>query len=161
MKKLFPCLFLFLVISCSDKDDPISTTLEVNLISDSTISMDEELVISIEIKNAYSLFAVSLELHYSSQLFETNSSTVTSGNLFSDPTIHELSTEGEVGVTIGELGDIQLTSSGIACYVALLPKNEGTDLIYVSSLHMIEPDGTSIEGFSALTIEPIEVNVVE
>ena len=161
MKKLFPCLFLFLVICCNENDVPLSITLEVNLISDSTISMDEELVISIEIKNADSLFAVSLELHYSSQMFEINSSTVTSGNLFSDPTMHELSTEGEVGVTIGELGDIQLISSGIACHVTLLPKNEGTDLIYVSSLHMIESDGTSIEGFSALTIEPIEVNVVE
>ena len=161
MNKLFSCLFFFLIISCSDKDDPISTTLEVNLISDSTISMDEELVISIEIKNAGSLFAISLELHYSSQLFETNSSIVTSGNLFSDPTMHELSTEGEIGVTIGELGDIQLSSSGIACHVNLFPKNEGTDLIYVSSLHMIEFDGTSIDGFSALTIEPIEVNVVE
>ncbi len=161
MKKLFPCLFLFLIICCSEKDDPLSTTLEVNLISDSTISIDEELIISIEIKNADSLFAVSLELHYSSQLFETNSSTVTIGNLFSDPTMYELSTEGEVGVTIGELGDIQFTSSGIVCHVTLLPKNEGTDLIYVSSLHMIEPDGTSIDGFSALSIEPIEVNVVE
>ena len=162
MKNLFQCLFIFVVISCSKDDDTYSSTaLEVNVISDNTINLSEELVLEIEVKNADSLFALSLELHYSSNIFEANSPAVSNGNLFSDPFNHELLSTGEIGVALGEQGNVQSISSGIACQITLLPKIVGTDWLYVSSLHMIQSNGTSIEGFSSLTIEPIEVNVVE
>ena len=162
MKKLFHCLFLFFLISCSEDDDVVSsTTLEVNLVSDGMVHMDENLVLQIEVKNADSLFALSLELHYSSNVFEASSPAVASGDLFSDPFKHELLSIGEVGIALGEQGEIKTTSSGIACQIVLAPMGLGTDLLYVSTLHMIKSNGESIDGFNALAIEPIEVNVVE
>ena len=122
MKRLLFILFL-LIIACSEKDDNSpSTNLAVNLIvNDNIISMGEDLALKIQVMNADSLFALSFELNYSSDLFEANSPSAFSGNLFSDGFKYELLSTGELGVAlgVGEDGIIHSTSSGIACEIIL------------------------------------------
>ena len=69
MKRLLFILFL-LIIACSEKDDSSpSTALAVNLIvNDKSMSMGEDLHLIIQVMNADSLFALSFELNYSSDL---------------------------------------------------------------------------------------------
>jgi hypothetical protein len=163
MKKLI-FILLFFISACSNQDEVISSTvLEVNLISNSNVILGEDLVLEIEVKNADSLFALSFELNYSSDFFDDNNVDVVSGNLFSDGFKHEILSSGEVGVAlgVGEDGIIHSTSSGIACQINLSTIGLGDDLIYLSSMHMIKLNGDEIEGFDALVIEPIEINVIE
>ena len=163
MKRLLFILFL-LIIACSEKDDNSpSTNLAVNLIvNDNIISMGEDLALKIQVMNADSLFALSFELNYSENLFEVNSSSVISGNLFLDGFKHELLSTGEVGVVIGvgEDGIIHSKSSGIACEIILSSIGLGNDIIFLSSLHMIKSNGEEIDGFDELIVEPITINIV-
>ena len=163
MKRLLFILFL-LIIACSQKDDNSSSTdLAVNLIvNDNSMSMEEDLVLKIQVMNADSLFALSFELNYSENLFEVNSSSVINGNLFLDGFKHEFLSAGEVGVALGlgQDGIIHSTSSGIACEIVLSSIGLGNDVIYLSSLHMIKSNGAEIDGFDELIVEPITINVV-
>jgi len=163
MKRLLFILFL-LIIACSQKDDNSSSTdLAVNLIvNDNSMSMEEDLVLKIQVMNADSLFALSFELNYSENLFEVNSSSVINGNLFLDGFKHEFLSAGEVGVALGlgQDGIIHSTSSGIACEIVLSSIGLGNDVIYLSSLHMIKSNGAEIDGFDELIVEPIIINVV-
>tara|TARA_Y100000590_G_scaffold348396_1_gene399386 strand:+ start:269 stop:760 length:492 start_codon:yes stop_codon:yes gene_type:complete len=163
MKKLIS-IVLFFIIACSNKDEFVpSTNLEVNLISNSNVLYGQDLVLQIEVKNADSLFALSLELNYSSGIFEAISPAVVNGNLFSDGFKHEILSSGEVGVAlgVGDNGIINSTSSGIACQISLSTIGLGNDLIYLSSIHMIKSNGDEIYGFDDLVIEPIQVNVIQ
>ena len=163
MKRLLFILFL-LIIACSEKDDNSpSTNLAMNLIvNDNIISMGEDLALKIQVMNADSLFALSFELNYSSDLFEANSPSAFSGNLFSDGFKYELLSTGELGVAlgVGEDGIIHSTSSGIACEIILSSIGLGNDVIYLSSLHMIKSNGEEIDGFDELIVEPITINIV-
>ncbi|MEE2858498.1 MAG: hypothetical protein VX820_02140 [Candidatus Neomarinimicrobiota bacterium] len=163
MKRLLFILFL-LIIACSEKDDNSpSTNLAVNLIvNDNIISMGEDLALKIQVMNADSLFALSFELNYSSDLFEANSPSAFSGNLFSDGFKYELLSTGELGVAlgVGEDGIIHSTSSGIACEIILSSIGLGNDIIFLSSLHMIKSNGEEIDGFDELIVEPITINIV-
>ena len=163
MKRLLFILFL-LIIACSEKEDNFpSTALAVNLIvNDNSMSMGEDLHLIIQVMNADSLFALSFELNYSSDIFEVNSPSAFSGNLFSDGFKHELLSSGEVGVAlgVGEDGTIHSTSSGIACEIILSSIGSGNDVIYLSSLHMIKSNGEEIDGFDELIVEPIEINII-
>ena len=98
-------------------------------------------------------------------IFETNPSTVTSGNLFSDPFPNNIAmfvSGGEVSAAIGENGIIQKTSSGNVCTITFIALGVGTTSIFLNSLDMIKSDGSSIDGFNAnnLIASPIEVNVI-
>ena len=163
MKRLLFILFL-LIIACSEIDDNSPTTaLAVNLIvNDNSMSMGEDLALKIQVMNADSLFALSFELNYSSNLFVVSSPSVISGNLFSDGFKHELLSSGEVGVAlgVGENEIINATSNGIACEIILSSIGPGNDVMYLSSLHMIKSNGEEIDGFDELIVEPIEINVV-
>ena len=63
---VFLCLVVF-VCSCNDEDSiPPDTSLQVILSSNAEIGLSEDLVVSIDVENADSLFALSFALHYDS-----------------------------------------------------------------------------------------------
>ena len=65
---------LIFVFNCEKEQDITQdTALEVNLIaSNNDIGLDEELIISIALRNADSLFALSFEINYSPDLFDVD-----------------------------------------------------------------------------------------
>ena len=155
------CL-LVLVCSCIKEEEiPLDTLLQISLTaSPSELWLGENLTVSIEVKNADSLFALSFELHYGPAIFKTD--TIIAGNLFIDPflpTNQKFLSDGEVPVVLGELGSIQGSSNGTACSIILTSKGIGMDKLYIRMLHLIKKDGTFIYGFNALSVEPIEVVV--
>ena len=159
------CLWLLLCsLSCAKYEDPPQdSTLAVNLTASSyEIVQGEALTVSIEVKNADSLFALSFVLNYSPAIFEMD--TIIAGNLFSPtflPSNPKFLSDGEAPAVLGELGAIQQSANGTACSIILTSEGIGTDLIYIRSLHMIKRDGSDIDGFNTLSVEAIEVNVVE
>ena len=158
------CL-LALVCSCIKEEEiPPDTSLQISLIaSSSKLGLGEPLTVSIEVKNADSLFALSFELRYSPAIFETE--TIIAGDLFSVPFLpinQEFLSDGEVPVVIGEdIDSIQKLSSGTACSIILKSERTGTDLLYIHSLHMIKKDGTFIDGFNTLSVDFIEVQIID
>ena len=158
------CL-LVLVCSCNEEQEiPPDTSLQISLTSSSSeLALGEPLTVSLEVKNADSLFALSFALHYGSALFETD--TIIAGDLFKDPYLPsnpDFLSDGEVPVVIGEDIDfIQKLSSGTACSIILKSERTGTDLLYIHSLHMIKKDGTFIDGFNTLSVDFIEVQIVD
>ena len=158
------CL-LVLVCSCNEEEEiPPDTSLQLSLTaSSSELLLGEPLTVSVEVKNADSLFALSFALHYGSALFETD--TIIAGDLFKDPYLPsnpDFLSDGEVPVVIGEdIDSIQKLSSGTACSIILKSERTGTDLLYIHSLHMIKKDGTFIDGFNTLSVDFIEVQIVD
>ena len=158
------CL-LVLVCSCNEEQEiPPDTSLQISLTaSSSELLLGEPLTVSVEVKNADSLFALSFALHYGSALFETD--TIIAGDLFKDPYLPsnpDFLSDGEVPVVIGEdIDSIQKLSSGTACSIILKSERTGTDLLYIHSLHMIKKDGTFIDGFNTLSVDFIEVQIVD
>ena len=157
------CL-LVLVCSCIKKEEiPPDTSLQIDLTaSSSELGLGEPLTVSIEVKNADSLFALSFELHYGPAIFKTD--TIIAGNLFIDPflpTNQKFLSDGEVPVVLGELASIQGSANGTACSIILTSEAAGTDLLYIRSLNMIKEGGSHIDGFNTLSVEPIEVKVLE
>ena len=163
-KKIFLWLLLFIFTCHKDDPPPPDTSLAVNLTaSSSELLLGEPLIVSVEVKNADSLFALSFALHYGSALFETD--TIIAGDLFKDPYLPsnpDFLSDGEVPVVIGEDIDfIQKLSSGTACSIILKSERTGTDLLYIHSLHMIKKDGTFIDGFNTLSVEFIEIQILD
>ena len=157
------CL-LVLVCSCNEEEEiPPNTSLQIRLTaSSSELVLGEPLTVSIEVKNADSLFALSFELHYGPAIFETE--TIIAGDLFIDPFLpinQKFLSDGEVPVVLGELGTVQGSASGTACSIILKSEKKGTDLLYIRSLHMIKRDGSDIDGFNALSVETIKVKIIE
>ena len=160
---IFLCLVVF-ICSCNNEDYiPPDTSLQVILSSNAEIGLSENLVVSIDVENADSLFALSFSLHYDSTLFKTDSIIV--GNLFTDPYLPnnpDFLSGGEVPVVIGEnIDSIRKLSSGRACSIILKSERTGTDLLYIHSLHMIKKDGTFINGFNTLSVDFIEVQIID
>ena len=156
------CLLL-LVCSCIKEEEiPPDTSLQISLTASSELGLGEHLTVSIEVKNADSLFALSFELHYGPALFETD--TIIAGNLFIDPflpTNQKFLSDGEVPVVLGELASIKGSANGTACSIILTSEAAGTDLLYIRSLNMIKEGGSHIDGFNTLSVEPIEVKVLQ
>ena len=120
------------------------------------------MTVSIEVKNADSLFALSFELRYGPAIFETD--TIIAGDLFIDPFLpinQKFLSDGEVPVALGELDLIQGSASGRACSIIFTSEAVGTDLLYIRSLNMIKESGSHIDGFNTLSVEPIEVKVLQ
>ena len=139
-----------------------NTALTFSLSTPSEIVQGNALTVAIEVENADSLFALSFELHYDSALFETD--TIIAGDLFLDPFLpinQEFLSDGEVPVVLGELASIQGYANGTACSIILTSEAIGTDLLYIRSLHMIKEGGIHIDGFNTLSVEPIEVKVLQ
>ena len=162
-KKIFLWLLLFIFTCHKDDPPPPDTSLAVNLTaSSSEIGTGEPLTVFIEVKNADLLFALSFELIYSSDLFDTDITAITAGNLFANPFLVSESnflSDGEFPVALGNLGTIQGSASGTVCSIILTSNSIGSDLLYISSLHMIKEDGSFIDGFDMLSVEPLEVVV--
>ena len=157
------CL-LVLVCSCIKEEEiPPDTSLQISLTaSSSELGLGEPLIVSIEVKNADSLFALSFELHYGPAIFETD--TIIAGDLFIDPFLpinQKFLSDGEVPVVLGELALIQGSANGTACSIILTSEAVGTDLLYIRSLNMIKEGGSHIDGFNTLSVEPIEVKVLQ
>ena len=155
------CLMVF-VCSCNNETDtPQNSTLAVSLNASNEIVQGEQFTVSIEVKNADSLFALSFELHYDSTLFKAD--TIIAGDLFIDPYLASnpnFLSDGEVPVTIGEdIDSIQKSASGTACSIILTSEGRGTDILYISSLHLIKKNGNDIDGFNTLSVESIEVQI--
>ena len=160
---IYLCL-LVLVCSCNeDEEIPPDTSLQISLTASSTeLLLGEPLTVSIEVKNADSLFALSFELHYGPAIFETD--TIIAGDLFIDPflpTNQKFLSDGEVPVVLGELASIQGSANGTACSIILTSEAAGTDLLYIRSLNMIKEGGSHIDGFNTLSVEPIEIKVLQ
>jgi len=160
-------VILLLIISC-DKDEniPVDTPLSVRLIASSyEIKSGNSLSVSVEVKNADSLFALSFELNFDPDLFSISTSDiVSSGNLFLDPFPSDppiLFSDGQVSVGLGEWGSIQKTASGTACYMIFTALSTGSGTLYVSSIDMIKQDGSEIDGLDNLMIDSVEVQVIE
>ena len=154
---------LVLVCSCNEEEIPPDTSLQISLTASSTeLLLGEPLTVSIEVKNADSLFALSFELHYGPAIFETD--TIIAGDLFIDPFLpinQKFLSDGEVPVVLGELASIQGSANGTACSIILTSEAIGTDLLYIRSLNMIKEGGSHIDGFNTLSVEPIEVKVLQ
>ena len=154
---------LVLVCSCNEEEIPPDTSLQISLTASSTeLLLGEPLTVSIEVKNADSLFALSFELHYGPAIFETD--TIIAGDLFKDPFLpisQSFLSDGEVPVALGELDSIQVSANGTACSIILTSEAVGTDLLYIRSLNMIKESGSHIDGFNTLSVEPIEVKVLQ
>ena len=130
------------------------------------IKSGDSVTVSVEVNNADSLFALSFELNYGSDLFsaDTTSDIVSTGNLFSDPFPANppiIFSDGQVSVGLGEWGSIQKTVSGTACYMIFTALSTGTGSLYVSSIDMIKKDGSEIDGLVNLMIDPVEIQVIE
>ena len=172
MKRLLPIskysFFLLLIISC-DKDEniPVNTSLSVRLIASTyEIKSGNPFTVSVEVKNADSLFALSFELNYDPDLFNADSTAdiISTGNLFSDPFPANppiLFSDGQVSVGLGEWGSIQKTVSGTACYIIFTALSTGTGTLYVSSIDMIKKDGSEIDGLDNIMIDSVEIQVIE
>ena len=167
--RLFLCLLIF-AFSCNNEEDiSQDTPLAVSLITSADeIEVGSQLIISLNVNNADSLFALSFALNYDPDLFDVDSTAdiVNTGNLFVDPfvvQIPEFLTTGEVSVALAEWGLIRHTVSGIACSIILSATNTGTGSIYISSLDMIKKsnDEPEIDGCCPIIIEPVEVTVFE
>ena len=159
--------FLLLIASC-DKEENMSvdTSLSVRLIASSyEIKSGNSLMVSVEVKNADSLFALSFELNYDPDLFSVSTADiVSSGNLFSDPFPADppiFFSDGQVSAGWGEWGSIQKTVSGTACYMIFTTLYRGTGTIYISSIDMIKKDGSDIDGLDKLMIDPLLIQVLE
>ena len=162
-ERLIKCVcLLVLVFSCiKEEENPPDTSLQISLTASSELGLGEHLTVSIEVKNADSLFALSFELHYDPALFETD--TIIAGDLFLDPFLpisQRFLSDGEVPVALGELDLIQGSASGRACSIIFTSEAVGTDLLYIRSLNMIKEGGSHIDGFNTLSVEPIEVKVL-
>ena len=160
---IIPLCFLVLVCSCNEEEEiHPDTSLQISLTaSSSELLLGEPLIVSIEVKNADSLFALSFELHYAPAIFETD--TIIAGDLFKDPFLpisQSFLSDGEVPVALGELDLIQGSSSGRACQIILISEAAGTDLLYIRSLNMIKEGGSHIDGFNTISVEPIEIKVL-
>ena len=95
------CLFLFVTSCDKDEDIPQETTLAVNLIASSVkIGLGESVTVSILVKNADSLFALSFELHYDPELFNIETASISAGNLFLEPYLVQFKSEGEVSTSV-------------------------------------------------------------
>ena len=162
--------FLLLITSCDKEENiPVDTSLSVKLIASSyEIKSGDYFTLSVEVKNADSLFAISFELKYDRGLFNINTQAdiVSTGNLFSipfpaGPTI--LISEGQVSLGFGEWGSIQKTVSGTVCYMIFTTLRTGTGTLYISSIDMIRKDGSEIDGLDNLLheIDPLEIQVIE
>ena len=164
-ERLIKCVcLLVLVFSCIKEEEiPQDTSLQISLTaSSSELLLGEPLIVSIEVKNADSLFALSFELHYGPAIFETD--TIIAGDLFIDPFLpinQKFLSDGEVPVVLGELALIQGSASGRACSIILTSEAAGTDLIYIRSVNLINEGGSHIDGFNTLSVEPIEVKVLQ
>ncbi len=162
-------IFFVLLLICSchqDAPTPPETALEVVLTtSTSEIGHGEALTVSIVVNNADSLYALAFELIYNPNIFDTDTTAISVGALFSDPFLisnANFLSPGVVPVSLAELGNIQGSVSGTACSIILTSKNIGSDLLYISTLHMIKKGSANdINEFNTLSIEPIEVQVVE
>ena len=158
---------LLLIISCDKEENiPVDTSLSVRLIASSyEIKSGNSLSVSIEVKNADSLFALSFELNFDPDLFSVSTADiVSSGNLFSDPFPADppiLFSDGQVSVGLGEWGSIQKTVSGTACYMLFTTLSTGKGTLYVSSIDMIKKDGSEIDGLDNLMIDSVEIQVIE
>ncbi len=162
-KRLIIGMYLMVfVCSCErEPDNPPDTALSVSLSASNEIVQGEQFIVSIEIKNADSLFALSFELHYDSTLFKTD--TIIAGDLFINPYLASnpnFLSDGEVPVAIGEdVDSIQKSASGTACSIIFTSENIGTDILYISSLHLIKKDSNDIDGFNTISVESIEVQI--
>ena len=167
---IFSCLLLF-VFSCemggfipfnipNILDDQLSVTLTA---SADEIGLNEEIIISIEVKNAESLFAFSFYLIYNPDLFDTDSDAIIEGDLFVIPVLlneTEFLSTGEVQVGLYESSNtIQESVSGTACSIIFTSKSIGADLLYISSPVMINKNGDLIDDFSILSILPIPIEI--
>ena len=160
--------FLLLITSCEKEENiPVDTSLSVRLIASSyEIESGNSLTVSVEVKNADLLFALSLELNYAPDLFNADSTAdiISTGNLFSDPFPADppiLFSDGQVSVGLGEWGSIPKTVSGTVCYIIFTALSTGTGTLYISSIDMIKKDGSDIDGLDNLMIYPIEIQVIE
>ena len=162
-KRLIIGMYLMVfVCSCErETDNPPDKALAVSLNASNEIVQGEQFTVSIEVKNADSLFAISFELHYDSTLFKTD--TIIAGDLFMDPYLASnpiFLSDGEVPVAIGEdVDSIQKSASGTACSIIFTSESRGTDILYISSLHLIKKNGNDIDGFNTLSVESIEVQI--
>ena len=161
---IFCISLLVLVLSCIKEEEiPQDTSLQISLTaSSSELRLGEPLTVDIDVKNADSLFALSFELHYGPAIFETE--TIIAGDLFIDPFLpinQKFLSDGEVPVVLGELDSIQGSANGRACSIILTSEAVGTDFLYIRSLNMIKEGGSHIDGFNTLSVEPIEVKVLQ
>ena len=156
-----------MITSCDKEENiPVDTSLSVRLIASSyEIQSGDSLTVSIEVENADSLFALSFELNFDSDLFSISTTDIASvGNLFSDPFPANppiFISDGQVSVGFGEWGSLQSTVSGTACYMIFTALSTGTETLYISSIEMIKKDGSEIDGLENLMIDSIEIQVIE
>ena len=162
--------FLLLIASCDKEENiPVDTSLSAKLIASSyEIKSGDSVTVSVEVKNADSLFALSFELKYDPDLFniDPQADVVSSGNLFLNPFPTEpliLISAGQVSLGLGEWGSIQKTVSGTVCYMIFTTLRTGTGTLYISSIDMIKKDGLEIDGLDNLLheIDPLEIQVIE
>ena len=164
--KIYLFLLLVIIASCDTSFTPTpvnNTSLSVDMnLSASQISIGEQLIVSIDVQNADSLYAMSLVLNYANSMFDIDS--ITYGNLFEDPLMVQpevASTELSISTQPGNLDSIQETASGAACIIYLTSTVGGVDVFYISSIHMIKSNGDFIDGFGALSISTKEGEVVQ
>ena len=160
--------FLLLITSCDEEENiPVNTSLSVRLIASSyEIKSGESLTVSVEIKNADSLFALSFELNYTLDIFSADytSDIISTGNLFIEPFPVDppiFFSDGQISAGLGEWGSIQETVSGTACHIFFSAISTGTGYFYISSIDMIKKDGSEIDGLSNLMLTSVEIQVIE
>ena len=169
MKKLLHIskysFFLLLIISCVEEVIiPVDTPLSVRLIASSyEIKSGDSFMVSVEVENADSLFALSFELNFDPNSLSTPTENFVSiGNLFLDPfpgDIPIFPSDGQVSVGFGESGSIRNTVSGVACNIMFTALNTGTVNLYISSIEMIKKDGFEIDGLDDIIIDSVEIQV--
>ena len=162
------CLLLLLafIVSCDTSFTPTpenNTLLSVDInLSASQVSLGEQLIVSIDVQNADSLYAISLVFNYANSMFDIDS--ITYGDLFEDPlmvqpkaSIAELS----ISTQPGDLDSIQETANGTACIIYLTSTVVGVDVLYISSIHMIKSNGDFIDGYGGLSIATDLVEIIQ
>lgn len=136
----------------------------------STLNMGDTLKITIQIEHVDNLYALTFKLEYESESFvpinePTHEGTVSAGDLFFDPFLPfdpAFIQAGEINVSIWEqLETISSPVSGSACIIQLIAIGMGHSFIEIKDLQMIEPDGTSIEGLSTISVTKLLVTVFE
>ena len=159
-------IILAIITSCNTSFSPTpitNTSLSVDInLSASHVTLGEQLIVSIDVQNADSLYALSFVLNYTSSMFDIDS--IISGNLFVDPFMirpDETNTELSISVQPGDIDSIQGTVNGTACLIYLKSKAVGTDILYISSIHMIKSNGDFIDEFDVLSITTKEGEVMQ
>lgn len=152
---MLTCISIF---SCSDLEDS-SKELSVTITPvESTISVDENVQLSVNIVDVSELFGVAVEITFDPELVEIQDEFFTLGNIWDglQPITYTNQETGclNIGIVLENNANVQqINGSGILFSFSFKGIAEGESSISIDRLNLVNRDGNSIEDFDEVKIE--------